>query len=53
MHTGFDGKTLKERVHLEDPIIDWTIILKWILQKDDGAWTEFIWLGIRTNSKLM
>jgi hypothetical protein len=35
MHTGFWWGTLRERVHLEDPGVDWRIILRWILTKLD------------------
>jgi hypothetical protein len=37
-----------ERDHLEDPGIDGRIILRCILRKWDGAWTELIWLRIVT-----
>ena len=30
---GFGGKTMRERDHLEDPGIDWRIILKLIFKK--------------------
>jgi hypothetical protein len=34
---------------MEDPGIDWRIILRWIFRKwDVGAWTGFIWLKIQT-----
>jgi len=32
VHTGFWWGNLKERDHLEDLSIDWSIILKWVLK---------------------
>jgi hypothetical protein len=40
---------LKERDHLENPGVDWRIILIWIFRKwDVRAWTRTIWLRIGT-----
>jgi hypothetical protein len=36
VHTGFWWGDLMERDHMEDPDIDWRIILKWIFKKWDG-----------------
>jgi hypothetical protein len=34
--------------------IGWRIIVKWIVEKQDGAvWTRFIWLRIGTNGELL
>jgi len=35
VHTGFWWGNLKERGDLEDPGLDWRIILKWISRKWD------------------
>jgi len=49
MHTGFWWRHLRERDHLEDPGVDWRIILGIIFTKWDGeAWTEISWLSIGT-----
>jgi hypothetical protein len=38
------GKPERERDHLEEPGVDWRIILKWIFRKwDVRAWTSSIW----------
>jgi hypothetical protein len=37
VYTRFQWANLKEGNHLEDPGIDGTIILKWILEKWDGS----------------
>jgi len=49
MYTGFGWGNLRKRDHLEDPRVDWRIILIWIFKKWDGvAWTGLIWLRIET-----
>ena len=35
MHTGFWWKNLSEGDHLEDPCVDGTMILKWLLETGD------------------
>jgi len=37
VHTGFCGRNLRERDHLEDPGLGGRIILKWIFRKWDGG----------------
>jgi hypothetical protein len=41
------------RNHLEDPGVDAKKILKWILEKWYGAWTESIWFRIGTGCGLL
>jgi hypothetical protein len=42
---GFYGKKITERVHLENPGVDWMIIVRLIFRKwDVGAWTGSMWL---------
>jgi len=44
---GFWWGSVKEKFHLEDPVVDGRIILKWIFRKwDVGAWTGLVWLRI-------
>jgi len=40
-------ENLKERDHLEDPVIEGRIILRWIFRKWDVAWPGSIWLRIK------
>jgi len=52
MPTGFWWGNLRERVHLEDPGVDWRIILRWIFRKwDVGVWNGSIWLRIGTGGE--
>jgi hypothetical protein len=45
---------LRERDHLEDPVVDGRIIFKWIFRKWDlGVWTGSIWLRISTGGGLL
>jgi hypothetical protein len=54
MHTGFWWGNLRESDQLEDLGIVGRIILKWMFKKWGGrAWTEFIWLRIRTGDRLL
>jgi len=40
-----------ERDHLEEPVVDGRIILRWIFRKCDVAvWTRLIWLRIGTGT---
>jgi hypothetical protein len=51
-YTGFWWGNLRERGHLEDPGLDWWIILKWIFRKwDVGVWTRSICLRIGTGGR--
>jgi len=44
---------LRKRYHLEDPGVDVSIILKWILKKREITWTGLIWLRIETGYGLL
>ena len=49
MHTGFWWVNLTEIEHMEDPVVDGRIILRWIFRKWDGrAWTKLVLLRIGT-----
>jgi hypothetical protein len=49
VYTGFRWVNLRERDHLKVPGVYGGIILRWIFKKwNVGAWTELIWLRIRT-----
>ena len=37
VYTGFWRGNLRERDHLEQPGVDWRIILRWIFSKWDGG----------------
>ena len=43
-----------ERDHLENPVVDGRIILRWMFRKwDVGVWTGFIWLRIGTGGEYL
>jgi hypothetical protein len=50
----FRWESQKERDYYEDLDLGGWIILKRILEKQDGiVWTEFIWLSIGTSGRLL
>jgi hypothetical protein len=53
VHTGFWWGDLREGDHLGDPRVDGRIILKWIFNKWNGAWTGLSWRRIGTGSELL
>jgi hypothetical protein len=49
VYTGMWWGNLTERGHLENPVLDRRIILRWVFRKwDGGTWSGLIWLGIGT-----
>jgi len=47
--TGILWENLKKRGKLKDQVLDWMIILKYIIRKqDDGTGMGLIWLSIKT-----
>jgi hypothetical protein len=49
VYAGFWWGNLRERDHLEDPGVDWRIILSWIFRNwNVGVWTGSSWLRIGT-----
>jgi hypothetical protein len=49
VYTGFWWRNLGERDNMEDPSVDWRIILKEIFKKlDVGLWTGLSWRRIWT-----
>jgi hypothetical protein len=54
MHIGYLWESQKERDHYEDQGRGWWIILKWILEIQDGVvWIGSIWLRIGTSRGLL
>jgi len=44
VHTGFWCGNLREMDHLEDPVANEKIILRWIFRKgNERAWTALFW----------
>jgi len=54
VRTGFSRVNLTKVDYLEDPGVDWRIILRWVFEKwDKGAWTGLIRLRIGTSGGLL
>jgi len=53
VHIGFWWGNLWEQDHLENPSVNWRIILKWIFRKWDRARTGLIRFRIRTGDGLL
>jgi hypothetical protein len=52
VYTGLWWGIPKERDHLEDPVVDGRIILRWFFRKWDArAWTGSVWLKIRIGGR--
>jgi hypothetical protein len=52
VYTGFLLVNVRERDHLEDPGIDWRIILRCIFRKwDVGTWSGSIWPRLGTGDR--
>ena len=51
-YSGFWWENLRERDHLEDPVVNGRIILRWIFRKwDVGTCTGSSWLTLRTGGR--
>ena len=33
MYTGFSGTNPRDGDHLEEPVVEWSLVLRWILRK--------------------
>jgi hypothetical protein len=53
VRTGFWWGELREGDHLRDQSADGRILLKWIFEKWDGAWTGLSWLRIGIGGGLL
>jgi len=54
VYTGFWWGNLREREHLEDPVVDRRIILRRIFRKWNlGVWTGSIWFMIGTGGECL
>jgi hypothetical protein len=54
IHVGSWWESQRERDHYKDLDLSRRIILKWILEKEDGVVLNgFIWLGIRTGRSVL
>jgi hypothetical protein len=51
--TGVWWGILRERGHLEDPIIDERIILRWVSRSGMGVWTDLVWIRTGTIGGLL
>jgi hypothetical protein len=51
---GFGGADVRERDRLGHLVVDWGVILRWILSKSVWrVWTGLIWLRIGTSGRLL